>query len=72
MQMGRGRTTTGMIIASMLYLRRLDAFPKPSMDTADLTPHWFQTALANPPAVGEQTRDKLKHGMYDVVRSLLR
>ena len=26
-QMGRGRTTTGMIIASLLYLRKLDAFP---------------------------------------------
>ena len=25
--MGRGRTTTGMIIASLLYLRKLDAFP---------------------------------------------
>ena len=28
-QMGRGRTTTGMIIASLLHLRKLDAFPIP-------------------------------------------
>jgi hypothetical protein len=26
-QMGRGRTTTGMIIASLLYLRKMGAFP---------------------------------------------
>lgn len=26
-QMGRGRTTTGMIIASLLHLRRIEAFP---------------------------------------------
>lgn len=26
-QMGRGRTTTGMIIASLLQLRRINAFP---------------------------------------------
>lgn len=25
--MGRGRTTTGMIIASLLYLRKMGAFP---------------------------------------------
>jgi len=25
--MGRGRTTTGMIIASLLYLRKMGAYP---------------------------------------------
>lgn len=25
--MGRGRTTTGMIIAALLHLRKVDAFP---------------------------------------------
>lgn len=29
-------------------------------------------ALSEAKPVGEQSRDKLKHGMYDVVRSLLR
>jgi hypothetical protein len=27
LQMGRGRTTTGMVIGSLLYLRKMEAFP---------------------------------------------
>ncbi len=78
--MGRGRTTTGTIIGTLLYLRKLGAFPprarctlQPGPDGAQpAAPDWFATALANAPPVGEQTKDKLKWGMYDVVRSLLR
>ncbi|GFR48167.1 hypothetical protein Agub_g10003 [Astrephomene gubernaculifera] len=84
-QMGRGRTTTGTIIGTLLYLRKLGAFPAagaagagagaatcPAAAAAAAIPAWFPAALAAAPPVGEQTRDKLKWGMYDVVRSLLR
>ena len=39
---------------------------------APAVPVWFPLALQATPPVGEQTKDKLKWGMYDVVRSLLR
>jgi hypothetical protein len=92
-QMGRGRTTTGMIIASLLLLRRMGAFPPPrdpdaagagagapaspdvtrGPDAAALPPQpaWFAAAgdaLAAPPPGG----DRLKAGLWGVVRSLLR
>jgi hypothetical protein len=47
--------------------------PAPPAGAAPLeSPAWFAPALAATPPVGEQTKDKLKCGMYDVVRSLLR
>ncbi|GLC33893.1 hypothetical protein PLESTM_000131000, partial [Pleodorina starrii] len=88
-QMGRGRTTTGTIIGTLLYLRKLGAFPLGAKNVLRGSrggpggggggggeelgvPAWFPAAMAAAPSVGEQTRDKLKWGMYDVVRSLLR
>ncbi|GLI60364.1 hypothetical protein VaNZ11_002488 [Volvox africanus] len=82
-QMGRGRTTTGTIIGTLLYLRKLGAFPagakhmlSGAVDGGEVAalsvPAWFPAAMEATPPVGEQTRDKLKWGMYDVVRSLLR
>lgn len=63
-QMGRGRTTTGMIIASLLYLRRRNVFPK-SVATSK-GPEWFAKS-----SHGKKT-NLSKHGWYGVVRSLLR
>lgn len=41
-QMGRGRTTTGTIIASLLYLRKLQAFPPtPTPAPTFMVPAWF-------------------------------
>lgn len=40
MQMGRGRTTTGMIIASLLHLRKVEAFPVKRTMPAGVPP-WF-------------------------------
>lgn len=72
--MGRGRTTTGMIIGTLLVLRRMLAFPKRVTPDAPQQhpPAWYSNAMETTPAVGEQTREKLKWGMYDIVRSLLR
>ncbi|KAG2430310.1 hypothetical protein HYH02_013787 [Chlamydomonas schloesseri] len=90
-QMGRGRTTTGTIIGTLLYLRKLGAFPPGAKNmmppqpgngggpgaaaaaaAAPEVPVWFPLSMQATPPVGEQTKDKLKWGMYDVVRSLLR
>ncbi|KAG1680951.1 hypothetical protein FOA52_009910 [Chlamydomonas sp. UWO 241] len=77
-QMGRGRTTTGMIIASLLHLRKIEAFPiKRNAKPRDDVPTWFQgIAHSNFSKIeiesGEITAEKLKHGMYGAVRSLLR
>lgn len=74
-QMGRGRTTTGMIIASLLHLRRIEAFPvKPKKpETRESVPEWFRRlSKAGVKQAVIQEGDKLKMGMYGVVRSLLR
>eukprot|EP00210_Caulerpa_lentillifera_P000523 g506.t1 len=58
-QMGRGRTTTGMIIASLLHLRQSPSFP------TDISTKLHTT-------VQEEKSSSLKQGYYAVVRSLLR
>ncbi|KAI8474087.1 MAG: inositol hexakisphosphate-domain-containing protein [Monoraphidium minutum] len=94
-QMGRGRTTTGMIIGCLVLLRRMGAFPLPRgpsdpgfpaggsppkrapmlLDGArppplpEAAPAWFGAAAdaALPPG-----GDRLRAGLWGVVRSLLR
>ncbi|KAK9861491.1 hypothetical protein WJX84_004658 [Apatococcus fuscideae] len=70
-QMGRGRTTTGMIIGSLLLLRQhTSSLPSSSHEGLPL---WFakaeSAAVPKPPAT---SGDELKDGKYGVVRSLLR
>lgn len=65
-QMGRGRTTTGMIIASLLHLRRQNAFPCGAQTKP--VPEWFAERPTQ--VVGKVS--SLKSGFYGVVRSLLR
>lgn len=73
-QMGRGRTTTGTIIASVLLLRKMGAYPvaNPSQIPENI-PAWFKRAMEDPRAFAlDPGSDKLKKGMYGVIRSLLR
>ncbi|KAK9808828.1 hypothetical protein WJX72_004439 [[Myrmecia] bisecta] len=73
-QMGRGRTTTGMVIASLLHLRqRVTSLTLPSK-AQDGLPDWFveRPALVSPRG-GEASREaELRSGKYGVIRSLLR
>uniref|UniRef100_A0A7S3QUH6 Tyrosine specific protein phosphatases domain-containing protein n=1 Tax=Dunaliella tertiolecta TaxID=3047 RepID=A0A7S3QUH6_DUNTE len=72
-QMGRGRTTTGMIIASLLYLRKMGAYPlTKGMVLGDPVPEWFRAMAKSRPAPPKEDQEQLKAGMYGVVRSLLR
>jgi len=76
--MGRGRTTTGTIIASLLQLRKMQAFPVVANGSSSnaQVPEWFVKSDSALVAAGAAQpvipRDKLKAGMYGVVRSLLR
>lgn len=88
-QMGRGRTTTGMIIGCLVLLRRMGAFPLPrgpsdagdapaaaSGDAATVAslppvPGWF-SAAADAYAAAAPGGDRLRAGLWGVVRSLLR
>ena len=64
-QMGRGRTTTGMIIAALLHLRRLGAFPQSSESV--WRPQWLSST-----AMPAKESSDSRQGYYGVVRSLLR
>ena len=78
-QMGRGRTTTGMIIGTLMLLRRAGAFPPPAPRASGdggagaappAAPAWFAAAAdAPPPGPGDA---RLRGGLFGVVRSLLR
>jgi hypothetical protein len=78
-QMGRGRTTTGMVIASLLALRRAappGAMPTPPAQPLPGLPEWWVAGDRYPsPSKGalsvlEET--ELKAGKFGVIRSLLR
>jgi hypothetical protein len=69
-QMGRGRTTTGMIIASLVYLRRNHAFPGDALYEPSTAPEWFQQISMAPST--PRAADMLKVGHWGVVRSLMR
>jgi hypothetical protein len=69
-QMGRGRTTTGMITAALLYLRRAPAFPGDPLYDPSAAPAWFQQLPAAPAT--PRASDLFKAGHWGVVRSLLR
>ncbi|KAK9839780.1 hypothetical protein WJX81_000925 [Elliptochloris bilobata] len=73
-QMGRGRTTTGMVIASLLQLRRRMAGAALPKQPLPGLPAWFSAkpALATPRGGGQLGEDDLRAGRYGVIRSLLR
>eukprot|EP00884_Botryococcus_braunii_P001844 jgi/Botrbrau1/11660/Bobra.168_2s0015.2 len=72
-QMGRGRTTTGMIIASLLYLRRLHPSLMLPPYAIDGLPTWFVEKTTTPqPASGNLLDVELRQGRFGAVRSLLR
>lgn len=72
-QMGRGRTTTGMIIASLLYVQAISRPPNNSV--APQPPSWYVSPaeLVPQPAAKPPNPDaELKAGNFGAVRSLLR
>lgn len=81
-QMGRGRTTTGMVIGCMLHLRRVQgSLAPPPTAQQDGLPAWWHLLLPETPispgasrgawaAVGEDS--ELKAGFFAAIRSLLR
>lgn len=75
-QMGRGRTTTGMCIASMVLLRKSlgRLAPPPSPPAPDGVPAWWCYVPEDLPAVSPRmsSAENLKNGMFLVIRSLLR
>ncbi|GMH33294.1 hypothetical protein BSKO_01128 [Bryopsis sp. KO-2023] len=70
-QMGRGRTTTGMIIASLLQLWRMGALSGNGPIPGASLPRWFRPCTPDAQN-GSSNSTILKSGMYGVVRSLLR
>ena len=79
-QMGRGRTTTGTVIGSLLYLRsRLEDLALP-LKPQDGFPEWFSSGDEVVPDVVLSPRgniplhseEELKAGKYGTIRSLLR
>lgn len=76
-QMGRGRTTTGMIIASLLHLRKHVApFRLPVAAPLGGLPDWFlgEANVVSPRKAGLSVLEEteLKAGKFAVIRSLLR
>lgn len=81
-QMGRGRTTTGMVIGCLLYLRRVQSMlaPPPSASREAL-PNWWQLSvhqdgtplpLATRTSASFEEDEELKAGFFAAIRSLLR
>ncbi|GAB4814185.1 hypothetical protein N2152v2_001231 [Parachlorella kessleri] len=75
-QMGRGRTTTGMIIASLLHLRKALRTLAPPPVPVEGLPAWFYSAegVTSPRKAGLSVLEEteLKAGKFAVIRSLLR
>eukprot|EP00887_Chlorella_sp_A99_P002448 scaffold10.g2448.t1 len=75
-QMGRGRTTTGMVIGSLLFLRRLSPTLRPPPEPAPGLPDWFVASqdVTSPTKAGLSVLEEseLKAGKFGVIRSLLR
>ena len=75
-QMGRGRTTTGMVIACCILLRKAQGHlaPPPVLPVESLPQWWCSpedfSDLASPKAA--RTADELKNGMFLSIRSVMR
>lgn len=67
-QMGRGRTTTGMVIATLIHLRRVGASGLPRSSSMGMIHEARDEMLYEVP----DTEEALRRGEYTVIRSLIR
>ncbi|PPD76768.1 hypothetical protein GOBAR_DD26307 [Gossypium barbadense] len=67
-QMGRGRTTTGMVIATLAYLNRIGASGIPRNDSIGRVSDYASNVTDNLP----NSEDAIRRGEYAVIRSLIR
>ena len=73
-QMGRGRTTTGLVIATLVALRRAQGQGGPTLprSPAPELPPWFCARVSPPPSPRPASDADLRAGRFAAVRSLLR
>ncbi|PNY08399.1 paladin-like protein, partial [Trifolium pratense] len=67
-QMGRGRTTTGMVIATLIYLNRIGASGIPRNNSVGT----ISQCLTNVPDHMPNSEEAIRRGEYTVIRSLIR
>ncbi|XP_028770949.1 paladin isoform X2 [Neltuma alba] len=67
-QMGRGRTTTGMVIATLIYLNRIGASGIPRSDSVGQISQYATNVADHLP----DSEDTVRGGEYAVIRSLIR
>nr|GMD60850.1 paladin [Ipomoea batatas] len=67
-QMGRGRTTTGMVIATLVYLNRIGASGIPRTNSIGRVSSYGANATDTMP----NSEDAIRRGEYTVIRSLIR
>lgn len=67
-QMGRGRTTTGMVIATLVYLNRLGVSGIPRIDSIGKVSDSGASVTDNFP----NSEEAIRRGEYVVIRSLIR
>ncbi|KAK7284493.1 hypothetical protein RJT34_19239 [Clitoria ternatea] len=67
-QMGRGRTTTGMVIATLVYLNRIGASGFPRSNSIGRIFHSMTNAADHLP----NSEEAIRRGEYAVIRSLIR
>ncbi|MBA0736903.1 hypothetical protein Gogos_010391 [Gossypium gossypioides] len=67
-QMGRGRTTTGMVIATLVYLNRIGASGIPRTNSIGRVSESGSNVTDNLP----NSKEAIRRGEYTVIRSLIR
>ncbi|KAL2634189.1 hypothetical protein R1flu_005668 [Riccia fluitans] len=67
-QMGRGRTTTGMVIATLVHLRRAGSSGIPRTSSTGVVHELAEETIYEVP----DTEESLRRGEYTVIRSLIR
>ncbi|KAL0284472.1 UNVERIFIED_CONTAM: Paladin [Sesamum angustifolium] len=67
-QMGRGRTTTGMVIATLIYINRIGASGIPRTNSMGKVSDCCSTITPDLP----NTEESIRRGEYAVIRSLIR
>ncbi|KAL3652986.1 hypothetical protein CASFOL_002667 [Castilleja foliolosa] len=67
-QMGRGRTTTGMVIATLIYIHRIGASGIPRTDSMGKISGCSSSITSDLP----DSEEAIRRGEYSVIRSLIR
>ncbi|XP_051141675.1 uncharacterized protein LOC127258753 isoform X2 [Andrographis paniculata] len=67
-QMGRGRTTTGMVIATLIYINRIGASDIPRIDSMGKISDLSSSIPSDLP----NSEEAIRRGEYAVIRSLIR